>query len=501
MSTEQTRTLLAFLIIIVILFIWSLFSKPKSTPRPQESFVQDTIKTPVKTIEPKIISGDTVVIDKEAVKVILSTAGASVKSFYLKKYNIDIVPEGKYLFLSKFNNADSIISFGHKVYNDSVIFSCKIKGTSMKKIYYFNNNTYGFRLTTYLSDTSLQILSLKSGVRITETKNKGDDLRHFNVYIKDDKVNNVTKKIKDNFKFSQNWDWLGLRNKYFLLVINNNGTIDNTDLYKLNAQLNTDTQTSANLGCAYPGAGGGNRYGVEIIGKKILDVSVLLLPIKYSELASYKKGYEETASSGIWTPIARIILLIFNFFFSIFRNYGVAIIIFAILLKLAFFPLSRQMIISQHKMQMLQPELKKIQQKYKNEPQKLNQEMMHLYKTYKINPFSGCLPLLIQLPVFFALYQTLATSIEFRQANFALWLTDLSLKDPYYVLPIGMGIMMVVQSLLTPIDPRQRFMIILMPLVMIFVFLNLPSGLQLYWFTYNILTLVEHYITKKGGIK
>ncbi len=159
------------------------------------------------------------------------------------------------------------------------------------------------------------------------------------------------------------------------------------------------------------------------------------------------------------------------------------------------------MIKSQHKMQMVQPELKKLQKKYKNDPQRLNQEMMQLYKAYKVNPFGGCLPLLIQMPIFFALYQTLITSIEFRQARFVLWITDLSLKDPYYVLPIAMGVMMLVQSLFTTIDPRQRFMVIIMPIFMVYIFLNFPSGLQLYWFSYNILTLVEHVITKRGGIK
>ena len=152
-------------------------------------------------------------------------------------------------------------------------------------------------------------------------------------------------------------------------------------------------------------------------------------------------------------------------------------------------------------MQMIQPELKKLQQKYKDDPQRLNQEMMHLYKTYKVNPFTGCLPLIIQMPIFFALYQTLITSIEFRQAPFMLWIMDLSYKDPYYVLPIAMGVMMLVQSFLTTIDPRQRYMTIVMPLFMVFIFLNFPSGLQLYWFSYNILTLVEHIIIKRGGMK
>jgi len=111
------------------------------------------------------------------------------------------------------------------------------------------------------------------------------------------------------------------------------------------------------------------------------------------------------------------------------------------------------------------------------------------------------LPLLIQMPIFFALYQTLISSIEFRQAPFIFWLTDLSIKDPLYILPIAMGVIMLIQSLMTTLDPRQRFMIVIMPIFMVFIFLNFPSGLQLYWFSYNILTLIEHIIIKRGGMK
>jgi YidC/Oxa1 family membrane protein insertase len=281
--------------------------------------------------------------------------------------------------------------------------------------------------------------------------------------------------------------------------------VDGLNFYKLakeqtHAGLAQGHAQYAAFGCYYM-RGGGSRYGAEIVSKRALEVSVVLLPVRHSVLAHYEEGYESITAGGILGPISRLFLLIFNFFYSLLGNYGFAIILFAMLIKLVFFPLSRQMIASQHKMQMIQPELKKLQQRYKDDPQRLNQEMMQLYKTYKVNPFSGCLPLVIQMPIFFALYQTLITSIEFRQAPFIFWITDLSLKDPYYVLPIAMGVIMLVQSLLTTVDPRQRFMVLFMPVFMVFIFLNFPSGLQLYWFTYNILTVVEHILTKRGGLK
>jgi len=511
--SDRTRTAIAFLLIIGVLFIWTTLSRPKIKP---EAVQPDTLDTTSAITEPvektptiPIISEhtDTIVVEKKNFRMVLSPAGGSVKEFYLREYDIDVVPDGEYLFVTQINN-DEIINFEYLADDDSVVFTYNNKDINLSKVYYFNN-PHGFQLTTNFSNITDQILSLKSGISITEFRNKGEDLRHFSVYVKNEKVNEMKKKIKDTFKYTGDVDWFALRSKYFLLVINNLGIIDGINFYKLPKDLPLKTADrkedrtdiySAAFGCFYM-RGGGDRYGAEIIGPDKINISVLLLPIKHSELAKFKQGYEGVASGGIMGPISRIILLVFNFFYSIIRNYGFAIMLFAFLIKSVFFPLSKKMIQSQHKMQMIQPEMKKLQKKYKEDAQRLNQEMMHLYKTYKVNPFGGCLPLLIQMPIFFALYQTLITSIEFRQAPFILWITDLSFKDPYYILPIAMGVMMLVQSLFTVVDPRQKFMVIIMPVFMVFIFLNFPSGLQLYWFTYNILTLVEHVITKRGGIK
>ena len=500
MNQDQKRLLFAFVAIIVILFLWTYLSKPSAQKTAQGKVPQESTKVVAVEKEPEITVKDSIVIDREAYRfVLVPAAGASVKSFYFKKYNIDIVPENKLLFISKYDGTDSLIVFGCRQLDDSVVFQSGKGQPVIRKVYHFDE-AGGFKLTIGMPDTAArQLLSLKSGIRITEVKNRSEDLRHFGIFAKNNKVENISKKVKDEFEYPEKWEWLCLRNKYFLLVINDNGgTVDRTDLFKFAAPV--VKKTMAGFGCAF-GAGGSSCYGVELESRQGFNLTVRLLPIKYSELSRFKQAYEQVGQSGIWSPIARIILLVFNFFYRLFGNYGIAIVIFAVLLKAIFFPLSKQMIISQQKMQMLQPEIKKIQQKYKNDAQALNQEMMHIYKAYKVNPFSGCLPLLVQMPIFFALYQTLAASIEFRQAGFILWLTDLSLKDPYYILPIGMGIMMLVQSLMTTIDPRQRLMVLLMPIFMIFIFLNLPSGLQLYWFTYNILTLLENYLVKKGGIK
>lgn len=498
--SDRTRTAMAFAIIIGILLIWTFVNRPAQKQEAPEPVVEDTIVEPIVTAEEQHVpvSEDTIVIDRRHIRLVLSDYGGSLVSFYLKDYDIDIVPPGRNLFVSTLKDSDgTVANMSYEINDDSIVFFHGDEKELMKT--YRVDDDYGFSLRV-TGDTSDHALSLKAGLNITETKNKGDDLRNFSVYIKNEKIETVTKRIKDSYVYEDNLDWFALRTKYFILIVNNVGGIEKVNFHKMPGEIEEPETRDASFGCYYMG-GAKDRYGAEIFSKTDLDIDVLLLPMDRGHLAKYEKGYEEIASGGFWGPISRVIMAVLNFIHSLIGNYGFAIMIFALLIKLVFFPLSRQMILSQHKMQMVQPELKKIQQKYKNDPQRLNQEMMHLYKTYKVNPLSGCLPLIIQMPIFFALFRTLTTSIEFRQANFIFWITDLSLKDPYYVLPISMGIMMVVQSLTTTIDPRQRLMVIFMPIVMVWIFINLPSGLQLYWFTYNIFTLLEHFITKRGGLK
>ena len=153
------------------------------------------------------------------------------------------------------------------------------------------------------------------------------------------------------------------------------------------------------------------------------------------------------------------------------------------------------------KLQDIQPHMAEIKEKYKKDPQKMQKEMMGLYKKHKVNPVGGCLPMLIQLPVFLALYQILLIAIELRGAPFFLWITDLSVKDPYYVFPILMGVTMVIQQKITPtaMEPMQAKMMMFMPIIFTFMFLSFPAGLVLYWLVNNILGIAQQvYVNKKS---
>jgi YidC/Oxa1 family membrane protein insertase len=193
-------------------------------------------------------------------------------------------------------------------------------------------------------------------------------------------------------------------------------------------------------------------------------------------------------------------------------NYGVVIIVFSIIIKIALHPLTRSSMVGMRKMQALTPMMNEIRAKYKDDPQKMNTQVMNLYKEYGVNPASGCLPLLLQMPILFALYSVFRSSIELRQANFVWWITDLSVPDSITKLPftiplfgmseisglaVLMGITMFVQQKMTVTDPRQKAMVYMMPIMMTLIFNSLPSGLNLYYFVFNILSIGQQMLINR----
>jgi YidC/Oxa1 family membrane protein insertase len=199
-----------------------------------------------------------------------------------------------------------------------------------------------------------------------------------------------------------------------------------------------------------------------------------------------------------WLSIG--LLMFIKFLYQFISNYGVAIIILTILIKLIFWPLGTISYRSMKEMQKLQPKLNELKEKYKDDQAKIGQETMALYRAHKVNPLSGCLPILIQIPVFIGLYNTLLYAIELRQSPFFWWIQDLSAKDPYYITPIIMGATQFIQQKMTPTvgDPTQAKIMLIMPVVFTFIFLNFPAGLVIYWLLNNILSIGQQiYINKK----
>lgn len=223
-------------------------------------------------------------------------------------------------------------------------------------------------------------------------------------------------------------------------------------------------------------------------------------PKLQDKLKELSPGLELTVDYGFLWFIAQPIFWLLQVIHSIVGNWGWSIIFLTVIIKLAFFPLSAASYKSMARMRAVAPKLQSLKEQFGDDRQKMSQAMMELYKKEKINPLGGCLPILVQMPVFLALYWTLLESVEIRQAPWLGWIVDLSIKDPYFILPIIMGATMFFQQTLnpTPPDPMQARILKLMPIVFTFFFLWFPAGLVLYWVVNNVLSIAQQwYITRQ----
>jgi YidC/Oxa1 family membrane protein insertase len=230
-------------------------------------------------------------------------------------------------------------------------------------------------------------------------------------------------------------------------------------------------------------------------------------PKEYDTLKSLNVGLEDTidfgwfvfGSWGLVKAVAKPIFYVLRFLYEFTHNYGITIILLTLSIKLMFVPLQYKSYKSMKQMQVIQPKVLALQTKLKDDRERLNKELIKLYKDHKVNPVGGCLPMVLQMPVFVALFNILYMTIDLRQAPFMLWIKDLSVQDPYYVLPIIMGATMVIQQKITPttMDPTQAKIMLFLPVFMTFLFVNFPAGLVLYWLTNNVLTITQQVVTER----
>ena len=296
-------------------------------------------------------------------------------------------------------------------------------------------------------------------------------------------------------------DWIATRNKYFLAAIfprsprSEGAFLEGTAL----AMPDQGIKENYSLALKMPFRGGALEQA---------EIDVYLGPLEYDLVKNYGRGLESTMNLGaawIIQPISEYVMIpLLKFLRMFIPNYGVVIIVFSLIIKLALHPLTRTSMRSMRKMQALNPMMTEIREKYKDDPQKMNAQVMNLYKEYGVNPASGCLPLLLQMPILFALYAVFRSSIELRQAHFVAWITDLSIPDAMARLPftipffsitdvsglaLAMALTMFVQQKMTVTDPRQKAMVWMMPIMMMLIFNSLPAGLNLYYFVFNLLSI------------
>ncbi len=277
--------------------------------------------------------------------------------------------------------------------------------------------------------------------------------------------------------------WIGIVQHYFVGALVPEGDVSREFYAK---QLDKDlysTGVIVPVGTIEPGA------------EKAVTTRLYAGPQEQEALAKLAPGLDLVVDYGWLTVIAVPLFWVLQQFHKLSGNWGVAIILLTVLVKGIFYPLSAASYRSMAKMKAVTPRLQKIKEMYGNDRQKLHQAMMDLYKTEKINPLGGCLPILIQIPVFIALYWVLLASVELRNAPFALWIKDLSVADPYFVLPLVMGATMWIQMKLnpTPPDPIQARVMQIMPIAFTVFFLFFPAGLVLYWLVNNVLSIAQQW--------
>jgi YidC/Oxa1 family membrane protein insertase len=391
--------------------------------------------------------------------------------------------EGLYAIETDFANLDTVHPVGHVTlrYADSAT------GLKLQKRLTFHHGSY-------LADVAFGIEGLPDSYEVVLGTNFGivewgDGFIGLigSASLVDGKVEKETPDIELERKGSV--QWVALQDKYFLSVLMPQAAT------AVVARKEGDKLVSASV--RMPASGNNTPAQFQLYAG----------PKEYDTLRALNVGLEDTIDFGwfifgSWSvvkAVAKPIFYVLRFINDYTHNYGVTIILLTIGIKMLFVPLQYKSYKSMKQMQVIQPMVQALQEKYKDDRDKVNKELIKLYRDYKVNPVGGCLPMLLQMPVFVALFNILYMTIDLRQAPFVGWITDLSVQDPYYVLPIIMGVTMVIQQKITPttMDPTQAKIMLILPVFMTFLFINFPAGLVLYWLTNNVLTIAQQVLTDR----
>ena len=460
------------------------------------------------------VSEQTVTVETDLVRVELSNLGGVIRSWELKRYNT-APPEVKPVQLvyqgGKFKgplsltvaNADVDKMFREGLYNIEKDF------TKLDAAHPIGHVTMRFhnaaaqigvekRLTfhhdSYLVDMSFAIEGMTESYDIGLGTNFGivewgDGF--IGLIGSASQVDNKVEKETPEKELERKGtvQWVALQDKYFLSVlIPKEGAA---------ALAKTEEPKVVSAGVRMAASGAVSSVALQLYAG----------PKEYDILRSLDAGLEDMIDFGwfiygSWTivkSVAKPIFYVLRFIHDYVGNYGVTIILLTCMIKLLFVPLQYKSYKSMKMMRAIQPKIKEVQEKYKGDRDRLNKELMKLYRDQKVNPLGGFLPMFLQMPVFISLFNVLYMTIDLRQAPFMLWVHDLSVQDPFYVLPVLMGVTMFIQQKITPntMDPMQAKIMLVLPIGMTFLFINFPAGLVLYWLTNNTLTITQQLVTDR----
>ncbi|MDH5764453.1 MAG: membrane protein insertase YidC [Gammaproteobacteria bacterium] len=541
---ENQKTLLYFTLFFLIYLLWAQWQMdygPKpATPTVVENTENKTVIDSVDSNVPmaasttgtsnvaaqpaQLISAQRIKVITDVLEIEIDTRGGDVRRATLRKYAIDAKkPEEKIVLLTDeevdFHIAQSgLVSVNKETaptHND--IYSAEqttyrlaegvneievplhwtgSDGTKVTKLYTFRRNDYAINVdhkvvagrNGWSGSQYMQLFrskpSDKGGSAFIYTYTGGVI---FNDEIKYEKID-FDDLQEENLKKELDKGWLAMIQHYFLAAWIPEGEGKNLYFSRYTPQTEhyvLGVRSSAKRLMPNEQAEFNSRF---VTGPKL----------QY-KLEEVEPGLELTVDYGVLTIIAKPLFWLLNVFHTWFGNWGWAIIFLTLTVKGMFYKLSEMSYKSMAKMRKVAPRMKQMKEQYGDDRQAMSKAMMEMYKRENINPMGGCLPILVQIPVFISLYWVLLESVEMRQAPFALWLDNLSAKDPYFVLPVIMGISMYVQQKLNPapIDPIQQKVFQYMPIAFTFMFAFFPSGLVLYWVVNNLLSILQQYVITK----
>jgi YidC/Oxa1 family membrane protein insertase len=539
----QHRAIIAIAISVVFFFVYYTYiSPPKKAPPEQSAPVEqatevakaeastDAAAAAAATPEEEVFQTDvpikTVTLQNDVLEMDITSDGGTATAWRLKDFNettektspnIDLTVNSTEIpGAMSLSFEDSSVKLPSKLRYEVVsstdheaMLSWKGEGLEIQKTIKLENGSYVADVSVEIKNGSKGVFSAKPALmwsRINEKQKSSGffgflkrsqiDIKKAVFYINGD-VDRGDDEKGELVTLPGAVNWSGIESRYFISAI-----IPRIQGEGLAAQYGTKPLT-------VDGAGGSGVWA-GVVEPKIMIApgetgqaafSVYSGPKEINRLKALGVGLEKAIDYGWFTVIAVPILYVLKFFYGIVHNYGVAIILLTILIKLLLHPINVKSLKSMKAMQQLQPRLKELQQKHKGDKQKINQETMQLFRAHKVNPMGGCLPMILQLPIYIALYKVLWNSIELFHAPFFWFYRDLSAPDPYMISPILLGVFMLLQQKLMPSasgDPTQKKMMMLMPIMFTVFMIFLPVGLVIYILVNTAMSVTQQYMYNKG---
>jgi len=557
MEKMDYKSILAMALIAIIIFALPFYQSLITANREKSAILDEVIKSDEideNIAETRIISTNDEVIEEshykkskndtakiiektyqvnnDYIQLLISNIGANIEEIQLIKYKkadssfVNLITEynnngflfgfynlkGDYIDLNN-NEFQFVIEDSDTLNHELKVYTFEhnYNSTIFIKKYIFNNKSYDFTISISIKDPEKNILNNKiefgweNGLPLTEV-DESDDNMYNQVYLyTGDELAKI--EAEESGISTQNFtgrvDWVINRSKYFLI-----GFIpkEKSNFCEAVSIKSEGKQKEKILERKYSFV-----YDIKVSEKESIQFKIYAGPLDHRILNKYSANIDLVVMNNGWyerifRPISLLILPVLEWLYKYIPNYGIVIIIFSLLVKIVLHPLTKKSYESMKEMQVIQPLMNEVREKFKNDPQRMNKEMMALYKEYGINPLGGCLPVLLQMPLLFALFNVFKSTIQLRGALFIPgWISDLSRSEnlfsipfniPMYgneinILPILMSISMIFQSKMTMTDPKQKAMVYMMPVMMLLFFNSFPSGLNLYYTAFNVFTILQ----------